>query len=224
VDKRQSWSEPSRRDGADFNVGKREALDEITRQVRDLTESPLYDYRRENDYRPVVGEGDPDADILFIGEAPGAQEARAGRPFVGRAGKVLNRLLESVGLERSEVYITNVVKDRPPGNRDPTAEEIRVYAPFLRRQIEIIRPRVTAALGRFAMDFCLREFDLPQQGKKIGDLHGQVLRAEMASGNVALVPLYHPAATFYNRDLEDVLEKDFRVLTRFLERDTATER
>jgi DNA polymerase len=197
-------------------VDKRKALNEIAEDVRNLNESPLYDYRRENGYQPVIGEGDPDADIMFVGEAPGAQEAKTGRPFVGNAGKILDRLLDSVELERGDVYITNVVKDRPPDNRDPTAEEIRLYAPFLRRQIEIVQPRVIATLGRFAMDFFLREFDLPEQGQRIGDLHGQVLEAEAAYGDVALVPLYHPAATFYNRSLEDVLEEDFRVLTRFI--------
>jgi uracil-DNA glycosylase family 4 len=153
---------------------------------------------------------------MFVGEAPGAQEAKSGRPFVGNAGKILDRLLGSVGLKREAVYITNVVKDRPPDNRDPTAEEIRLYAPFLRRQIEIIQPRIIATLGRFAMDFFLREFDLPQRGQKIGDLHGQVLEVK-AAYVVALVPLYHPAATFYNRELEDVLREDFRVLTQFVE-------
>ncbi len=211
-------------------VDRREALEDIARSVRNLTQSPLYDYRRENGYQPVIGEGDPSADIVFVGEAPGAQEARTGRPFVGNAGKILDHLLASVDLDRADVYITNVVKDRPPDNRDPTAEEIRIYAPFLRRQIEIIRPRVIATLGRFAMTFCLREFDLPQQGRKIGDLHGQVLEAEAvyadierasadierASADIAIVPLYHPAAMFYNRSLEDVLEEDFRVLTRFV--------
>ena len=198
-------------------MDKREALDEIARSVGNLTGSPLYDYRQENGYQPVIGEGDPDADILFVGEAPGAQEARTGRPFVGNAGKILDRLLASVDLERQHIYITNVVKDRPPGNRDPTAEEIQAYAPFLRRQIEIVRPHVIATLGRFAMNFFLREFDLPQQGQKIGDLHGQVLEAETAYGDVAVVPLYHPAATFYNRELEDTLEEDFRVLMQFVE-------
>lgn len=197
-------------------MDKREALSEIARRVRDLSDSPLYDYRQENDYQPVIGEGDPDAEILFVGEAPGAREAETGRPFVGSAGKVLDRLLSSVGLDREDVYITNVVKDRPPDNRDPTAEEIELYAPFLRQQMEIIRPRVIATLGRFAMRFFLREFDLAQRGQTIGDLHGQVLEAEASYGPVALVPLYHPAATFYNRDLEDVLEEDFRMLTRFV--------
>jgi uracil-DNA glycosylase family 4 len=198
-------------------VSELETLEDIAQAVQELVESPLYDYRQENNYQPVIGEGDPDADIMFVGEAPGAQEAKTGRPFVGNAGKILDRLLHSVGLERRDVYITNVVKDRPPDNRDPTAEEIRLYAPFLRRQIEIVQPRVIATLGRFAMDFFLREFDLPQKGQKIGDLHGQVLKAGAAYGDVAVVPLYHPAATFYNRSLEDVLEEDFRVLTRFIE-------
>jgi uracil-DNA glycosylase len=198
-------------------VGELETLKEIARAVQSLAESPLYDYRQENGYQPVIGEGNPNADIMFVGEAPGVQEARTGRPFVGNAGKVLDHLLGSVGLERKDVYITNVVKDRPPDNRDPTAEEIRLYAPFLRHQIEIVQPRVIATLGRFAMDFFLREFDLPQRGQRIGDLHGQVLEAEAAYGDVAVVPLYHPAATFYNRELEDVLEEDFRALMRFIE-------
>ena len=198
-------------------MDKREALNEIEEEVWNLTESPLYSYRRENGYQPVIGEGDPDANILFVGEAPGAQEAKSGRPFVGSAGKILDRLLDSVGLKRENVYITNVVKDRPPDNRDPTAEEIRLYAPFLRQQIKIVRPSVIATLGRFAMDFFLREFDLPQQGRRIGSLHGQVLEAEAAYGDVAVVPLYHPAAAFYNRGLESVLEEDFRVLARYVE-------
>jgi len=197
-------------------MDKREALNEIARNVQDLTESPLYAYRRDNDCQPVIGEGDPDADLFFVGEAPGAQEAQSGRPFVGSAGQILDRLLESVGLERQEVYITNVVKDRPPSNRDPTPKEIQLYAPFLRRQIALIQPRVIVTLGRFAMNFCLREFDLAQQGQKIGDLHGQVLETEADYGAVAIVPLYHPAAMFYNRQLEDVLQKDFRTLTQFI--------
>jgi DNA polymerase len=175
----------------------------------------LYDYRKEKGYLPVIGEGDPDAEIMFIGEAPGREEAETGRPFVGNAGRVLDSLLESIGLERGDVYITNVVKDRPPGNRDPRAEEIGVYTPFLLRQIEIIAPDVIATLGRFAMDFILERYDLPQQGKKIGDLHGRVLQADGPYGEVTVVPLYHPAAAFYNQDLEDTMEEDFRALEDF---------
>jgi len=108
------------------------------------------------------------------------------------------------------------VKDRPPGNRDPRAEEIEVYAPFLLRQIEIIQPAVIATLGRFAMDFILERYDLPQQGRRIGDLHGEILEAEASYGEVTLVPLYHPAAAFYNQALEDTIEEDFEVLRRFV--------
>ncbi|HEX6386546.1 MAG TPA: uracil-DNA glycosylase [Anaerolineae bacterium] len=150
-------------------------MEEIARAIRDLEESPLYDFRKENDYSAVIGEGDADADIMFIGEAPGEQEAKSGRPFVGNAGNVLDALLESIGLAREDVYITNVVKDRPPENRDPTVAEIELYAPFLARQIEIIEPKVIATLGRFAMDFILEQFDMPEKGQKISQMHGKVL-------------------------------------------------
>ncbi|MGC9358687.1 MAG: uracil-DNA glycosylase family protein, partial [Anaerolineae bacterium] len=182
-----------------------------------LEASPLYSYRQEHDYQPVFGEGSVEAKIMFIGEAPGRQEAETGRPFVGNAGKLLDELLASIGLERGEVYITNVVKDRPPNNRNPRVGEIRLYAPFLRRQIEIIRPRVIATLGRFAMEFILKHFKMEDAGQKIGDLHGKVLKAEAGYGEVAVVPLYHPAASFYNRSLEETLEEDFQVLKQFLD-------
>lgn len=194
---------------------KRARLREIADEVRALEESPLYDYREENDYLPVIGEGHPDAEIMFIGEAPGRQEAETGRPFVGNAGRVLDTLLESIGLDREDVYITNVVKDRPPGNRDPRIEEIEVYAPFLLRQIEIIEPDVIATLGRFAMDFILEQYNLPQRGRTIGDLHGETVKTELSYGEVTVVPLYHPAAAFYNQDLEDTMKDDFLTLRQF---------
>lgn len=195
---------------------KEAQIEAIAEEIRYLEESPLYEYRRKNDYHPVIGEGSVDAEVMFIGEAPGAQEAETGRPFVGAAGQVLDDLLESIGVERGEVYITNVVNDRPPDNRDPRVGEIELYAPFLLRQIEIIQPKVIATLGRFAMDFVLGRFDLPQQGEKIGDLHGEVLTAQTSSGRVTVLPLYHPAAVFYNRGLEDTMEEDFEVLEQFI--------
>jgi DNA polymerase len=215
-------SEVEQRGGTDVNEQrgpKAKQLKSIAEEIRNLEESPLYEVRRENDYLPVPGEGDPDADIMFIGEAPGAQEAKSGRPFVGRAGRVLDGLLASIGLERKDVYITNVVKDRPPGNRDPHRREIDLYGPFLLRQIEIIEPQVIATLGRFAMDFLLQEYDLPQRGQRIGDLHGQVLELEGSHGEMKLVPFYHPAAMFYNQDLEDVMVEDFQVLKRVVTND-----
>lgn len=189
-------------------------LEALAEEIRALPESPLYAYRQENDYHPVIGEGDPDASILFIGEAPGGREAKTGRPFVGAAGRVLDSLLESIGLAREDVYITNVVKDRPPENRDPTAEEITCYAPYLTRQIEIIQPKVIATLGRFAMDFVLDHLDHEAQGEKISDLHGEILEATAPHGRVHVVPLYHPAASFYNQSLSATLREDFRTLKR----------
>lgn len=192
-------------------------IEAIEAQVRDLEASPLYGYRQENDYQPVIGEGSLHARVMFVGEAPGKQEAKTGRPFVGAAGKTLDKLLDSIGVEREDVYITNIVKDRPPDNRDPHREEIELYAPFLRRQIEIIQPTVIATLGRFAMDFMLDEFDLPEQGKRIGELHGVVLSAQAFYGEIAILPLYHPAAALYNDQLRDVMQEDFHVLKQFFE-------
>ncbi|MDX1688804.1 MAG: uracil-DNA glycosylase [Candidatus Promineifilaceae bacterium] len=194
-------------------------MEEIAREVRNLKESPLYGYRVENGYDPVVGEGDVDANVMFIGEAPGKREAETGRPFVGASGRVLDELLEGIGLEREDVYITNVVKDRPPDNRDPRADEIELYTPFLLRQIEIIDPRVVATLGRFAMEFMLEEFDAPEYGRRISDLHGQPLEVDVpfgSVGKVTLLPLFHPAVALYNQNQRGTLEDDFRVLKRYL--------
>jgi uracil-DNA glycosylase family 4 len=196
-------------------VNKDGQLQQIEEEVRNLSDSPLYEYRRAQGYSPVIGEGDADAHIMLVGEAPGKKEAETGRPFVGAAGQILDSLLESIGLSRDEVYITNVVKDRPPGNRDPTSQEIEIYAPFLTRQINIIQPQVVATLGRFAMDYMLDHFDLPQRGQKISDLHGQILRAESSFGRLSIVPLYHPAAGFYNQDLKETIRRDFQVLEGF---------
>ena len=197
-------------------MSKAARLSALEDEVRELEDSPLYEYREENGYRAVFGEGDPDAEIMFVGEAPGREEARTGRPFVGRAGQVLDDWLASVGLDRGDVYITNVVKDRPPGNRDPRVGEIETYAPYLLGQMAVIEPQVIATLGRFAMSFFLERFDLPELGEPIGELHGKPLDAKATYGPVTVVPLYHPAAGFYNPDLKDVMTDDFRVLERFL--------
>ena len=185
---------------------------ELLKQVRDevvtLVSSPLYAYRTENKFFPVIGEGSHDARIMFIGEAPGENEAKTGRPFVGRAGKLLDKLLEGVGIARADVYITNIVKDRPPGNRDPFPEEIALYAPFLDRQIEIIKPTIVATLGRFAMAYVMNRYGLEWEVAPISVLHGKELQAN----SFKLIPLYHPAAAIYNQELLKVLEADFQVL------------
>jgi DNA polymerase len=196
---------------------KQERIKEITTSVKNLKASPLYDYRQENDYSPVIGEGNLDAKIMFIGEAPGKQEAESGRPFVGAAGRILDELLDSIGLDREDVYITNVVKDRPPDNRDPHVKEIKLYKPFLIQQIDIIQPQVIVTLGRFAMNFILEEFDMDEQGQKISELHGQTLQTNASYGTVSVLPLYHPAVTFYGQDRKKDLEADFQKLKQFIE-------
>jgi len=190
-------------------------LNHLAGEVENLAESPLHTYRQENNYHTVFGEGDVNAKIMFVGEAPGKKEAETGRPFVGAAGRILDELLQSINLARQDVYITNVVKDRPPENRDPTREEIDLYRPFLVKQIDIIQPQVMATLGRFAMEFILHQFDLSQKGQTISNLHGQLLQGRAAYGDITIVPLYHPAAALYNRRLRETLEKDFKALKQF---------
>lgn len=193
-------------------LGKTNQMKEIKDEVLNLTSSPLYKYRSENNFLPVIGEGNHDADIMFIGEAPGKNEALTGRPFCGASGKVLDELLESVNLKRADVYITNIVKDRPPGNRDPLPEEIEFYAPFLERQIDIIKPKIIATLGRFSMTFILERYGSVEQNKTIGELHGQQVRISTNFGDIILVPLYHPAASIYNRHLKESLMTDIKIV------------
>lgn len=195
---------------------KEARLEEVADEVRNFRASPLYANRTEHGYKPVMGEGASDARIMFIGEAPGKQEAESGRPFVGNAGRVLDQMLASIGLKRDQVFITSVLKDRPPGNRDPHADEIHAYLPFLMRQIRTIQPTVIVTLGRVAMEVLLAQLDLPQQGQKISALHGHPLQADTDYGAVVLVPLYHPAAAFYNRELEETMDKDFETLKQFV--------
>jgi len=130
-------------------------MKKIKDEILELTASPLYAERVANGVFPVIGEGSHDADIMFVGEAPGKNEAKTGRPFCGASGKMLDDLLLGANLKREEVYITNIVKDRPTQNRDPSPEEIAIYAPYLDRQIDIIEPKVIATLGRYAMNYIL---------------------------------------------------------------------
>lgn len=192
------------------------ALEEIRQGILNLSESSLYEFRVQQNYSPVIGEGSVHAKIMFIGEAPGEKEAKSGRPFIGASGKLLDELLATIGLERSAVYITNIVKDRPPENRDPRKEEIRLYAPFLERQIAIIQPQVFATLGRFSMEYLLTLFDSPQKKEKISHLHGQVLDVQTSYGSAKLVPLFHPAVALYAVGQKDMLKADFQALKQFI--------
>jgi DNA polymerase len=190
---------------------KTKLMREIKEEVLDLTGSPLYDYRQKHQYLPVIGEGDHDSDIMFIGEAPGETEAETGRPFCGAAGNLLDKLLDHINLDRDTVYTTNVLKDRPPENRDPTQDEIDVYVPFLRRQIAIIKPSVIATLGRFGMEFIEDEFGIDCDGT-ISQVHGEVFSITNDDQKITFIPLYHPAVGLYDGSQRDTLKADFEVL------------
>lgn len=192
-----------------------EQLRAIRDEVVALTTSPLYAERIKHGVHPVIGEGSHSARVMFIGEAPGRTEAATGRPFVGAAGKILDQLLESIGVKREDVYITNIVKDRPPFNRDPLPEEIVAYGSFLDRQIAIIQPEVIVTLGRYAMGYIMEKFGLSAQLAPISKMHGTVQSATAAYGDINIVPLYHPAVAVYDRSSLDTLKADFQVLKRF---------
>lgn len=195
---------------------KMEERKELMRKIKDevvaLKESPLYEFRIQNKNLPVIGEGSHFAKIMFIGEAPGRNEARTGRPFCGRAGDILNELLESVGIKREEVYVTNIVKDRPPENRDPLPSEIEIYGPFLDRQVEIIQPKIIATLGRYSMTYIMPRFGLEFELEPISKNHGKIFDGTASYGDIKVVPLYHPAVAVYNSHTKDTLKKDFEVL------------
>jgi len=191
---------------------KTEQMKKIKDEVLNLKNSPLYKYRTENNFFPVIGEGSHDAKIMFVGEAPGRNEAKTGRPFCGAAGKILDALLESAGILRKDVYITNIVKDRPQNNRDPLPEEIKIYGPFLDRQIEIIKPEVIATLGRYSMDYIMKKFNLDSELQPIGKLHGKMIDAEASYGPIKIAVLYHPAVAVYDGRKIDELKKDFQIL------------
>lgn len=174
---------------------------DVEDQIRVCTYCDLHRTRTN----AVPGEGNWSADIMFIGEAPGFHEDRSGEPFVGAAGKFLNEMLESIGLDRSSVYITNVVKCRPPGNRDPLPDEIEACSGYIDQQIELIDPKVVVTLGRFSMS---RWF--PQE--RISRIHGKPKRF----GNVTVVPMYHPAAALHQSSLKATIEADMQKLPQIL--------
>ena len=187
-------------------------LKKIRDQVWNLTNSPFYEYRKKNNYYPVIGKGNHSAKIVFIGEAPGRNEAETGKPFCGAAGRILDKLLESVNIERKDVYITNIIKDRPPGNRDPIPKEIKIYSPFLIKQLEIIKPEIIATLGRFSMEFIMKVYKLENKLQKISLLHGQVFETKTSWGKIKIIPFYHPAVVLYNSNQLALLKNDFQVL------------
>lgn len=197
-------------------MSKTDQMKKIRDQVLNLKESPLYEYRIQNKNFPVIGEGSHDAHIMFIGEAPGKNEALTGKPFCGASGRILDELLQSINLDRKTVYVTNIVKDRPPENRDPTPHEIELYAPFLDKQIEIIRPRIIATLGRFSMQYIMKRYGLEFELEPISKIHGKEFQTKTEFGEFTIIPLYHPAVAVYNGNTKDELKKDFTVLKKYV--------
>jgi len=178
-------------------LNSNEVLEQVAKEVSVCTRCILH-YSRKN---AVPGEGPPHARIMFIGEGPGFHENEQGRPFVGAAGRFLDELLARIGMQRSEVFITNVVKCRPPGNRDPLPEELEACSEYLERQIQAINPKVIVTLGRYSMAHFL-------PNAKISDVHGQAVRVR---GRL-IVPMYHPAAALHQASLKPIVERDFALL------------
>jgi uracil-DNA glycosylase family 4 len=188
---------------------REQALADIADEIKVCARCELHRTRTKS----VPGEGPADARIMLIGEAPGWNEDQQGRPFVGAAGKFLEELLAKAGMSRSDVFITNVVKSRPPGNRDPLPDEIAACAPFLERQIEVIDPEVIVTLGRFSM---ARWFP----GERISRIHGQPKQV----GRRLIVPMYHPAAALHQQSLRATIEEDFSRLPGILAKAEAARR
>lgn len=180
-------------------MGKENDLKKLEKEMALDTMLPLLESNL------VFGEGDPNAEVLFIGEAPGENENRERRPFIGRAGKLLDKLIESIHLKRADVYITNIVKRRPPGNRDPLPEEILLYKPYLARQIRIMQPKIIITLGRFSMNYFVPD-------AKISRDHGKIYKFK----NVLFMPVYHPAAALRGAVAYTDLERDFKKIPKIL--------
>lgn len=180
---------------------KEQQLKELESQIEQNKTIPL----KNPSTNLVFGEGDVNARVMFIGEAPGFHEDRLGRPFVGNAGNLLNKLLEKAELRREEVYITNVVKYRPPENRDPSLSEIEAYLPYLARQIETINPRFIVTLGRFSLNFFLPKV-------RISEVHGRAFRVH----DRIIIPMFHPAAALRSGTVLDLETSDFLKLLQIL--------
>jgi uracil-DNA glycosylase len=192
-------------------VTRARELAALAEQVACCTRCPLHQTRTQ----AVFGAGHPDADLVFVGEAPGFHEDQQGIPFVGQAGKLLERLLAGIGLTRADVYIANVLKSRPPGNRDPMPEEISACEGYLFRQLELIQPKVVATLGNFATKL------LSGRPQGITRVHGQAQETTLGGLRVLLYPLYHPAAALYTPAMLKVLESDFARLPQLFSTDAA---
>jgi uracil-DNA glycosylase len=178
----------------------------LSNEIRTCRRCPLW----QDTHQAVPGEGNSSASIFFIGEAPGEKEDLTGRPFVGRAGRFLTALITGAGLSREEVFIGNIVKHRPPGNRDPRNNEIEICSPWLDQQIQIVRPRILVPLGRHSSRYIL--FKTGTRFEKITDIRGTIVPADLWKIPVLIVPTLHPAAALYSPRYRKDLEEDFMTI------------
>jgi uracil-DNA glycosylase family 4 len=196
-------------------MSKQQQLDEIQQRIVDDDITPEL---KAGATQLVFGTGNPDSEIVFIGEAPGKNEDIKGEPFVGAAGKFLNEMLEMIDLKREDIYITNIVKYRPPGNRDPEPDEKKAFLPYLQSQLEVIQPKIVVTLGRHSMNCFLPDL-------QISKVHGQPKRVRLAlkkdasdSLQVVILPLFHPAAALYNGAMRQTLIDDFALIPTIIEK------
>lgn len=193
-----------------------ETLEDIKKDIEENLVCEL----KDNATNIVFGKGNPEAEIIFIGEAPGEKEDLEGLPFVGRAGKQLDNLLHAIDLTIDDVYIANILKYRPPKNRDPSSSEIVNHTPYLIRQITTIKPKVIATLGNYATKFVLSGFK-PEEMKKvkgISELHGKPVKMKFNDVEFIVVPIYHPAAMLYRPKLRETFAEDFEVMRKIVEK------
>ena len=192
-----------------FMEDKTELLKEVEEECRSAS-LPL----KEGATNLVFGKGNPNCEILMVGESPGRNEDEQGFPFVGAAGKNLDKLLNSVGLKLDDVYIANILKYRPPENRNPSPDEIKTHTPFLIKQIKVIEPKVVCSLGNYATKFFLSNGIVEEMDKQPGitSIHGQVREMDFQGLKIKLIPLFHPAAIIYNRKLIDDWNKDMEIV------------
>lgn len=204
-------------------LSKQQQLDEIAQRIVDDKVTPEL---AEQATQLVFGDGNPDSEIVFIGEAPGKNEDLQGKPFVGASGKFLGEMLEMIGLKREDIYITNIVKYRPPNNRDPLPAEKKVFLPYLQSQLEVIQPKVVVTLGRHSMNCFLPDL-------QISKVHGEPKRVKLSlkehasdkaptgrKGDVlevVILPLYHPAAALYDGSMRQTLIDDFAAIPQIIE-------
>lgn len=185
-----------------------EKLEEVRDEVVACQRCSLFKTRT----LPVIGQGSHRAKIVFVGEAPGANEDKTGIPFCGQSGNILTELLAFVGIKREDVYICNILKCRPPNNRNPQTDEIEICVSYLERQIEIIRPKIIGALGNYAASYILNRYNLSDQIQGISKIHGHIFKTKISFGEIKIIPLYHPAVAVYNANMKDVLKEDFQIL------------